>query len=173
MSSEPTNACTTPPPLGADSARPIRLTLKPAAQGATGYVDGGWWPRSPDLAAELPPLLAALSPLLGPIERVSYQLADWDPSARTIKIDGRVTRLGGFRSQRPHTLDLLGARLRLTLLVVPAEAAGQAGQRSLTAAGQGGNTDTIADLLAAQIKTPEVTAKQRGQAKDAHVQHAD
>jgi hypothetical protein len=130
------------------------LTLKPSAQAATGFVDGGWWPRSRDLAAELPALVAALSRRLGPVERVSYQLADWDPSVRKLKIDGHFARLGGFRSQRPHTVDILGSQLRLTLLVVPPETADQAGKRSLAAAGQEGNTDPIADLLAAQIKTP-------------------
>lgn len=167
MSSEPTNAGTTPPPLGADSARPsIRLTLKPAAEGATGYVDGGWWPRSRDLAAELPPLLAALSDRLGPIERVSYHFADWNPSVRRLRIGGHMTRLGGFHSQRPHTIDVLGARLRLTLLVVPAEATGQVGDRSLAAAGQASNADSIANLLASQIMAPEVAAEQRGQAEE-------
>jgi hypothetical protein len=149
MPSGPTRTTTT------SAYPPIRLRLKPAAQGAAGYVDGGWWPRSRDLAGELPPLLAALSPRLGAIERVSYHLGDWDPSVRRIKIDGRATRLGGFRSQRPHTIDVLGARLRLTLLVVPPDASGQAGQRSLTTAGHAGNIDSIADLLAAQSQTPE------------------
>ena len=34
-----------------------RLRLKPKAP-LSGYVDGAWWPRSDDLAAELPDLLA-------------------------------------------------------------------------------------------------------------------
>ena len=33
-----------------------RLRLKPKAP-TTGYVDGAWWPRSDDLAIELPDLL--------------------------------------------------------------------------------------------------------------------
>ena len=46
-------------------ARPIedprvRLRLKPKAP-TTGWVDGGWWPRSRDLAAELPGLLSVLA----------------------------------------------------------------------------------------------------------------
>jgi hypothetical protein len=174
MSSEPTNAGRTPAPPGADAARPgIRLRLKPASPGVTGYVDGDWWPRSRDLATELPPVLAALFARSGPIERVSYQLADWDPSLRALKINGHATHLGGFRFLPPHTLDLLAARLRLTLLVVPADVTPEAGHRSLAAAGQATNTDSIADLLTPQTKTPEMAAEQRAQPEEGHVQHAN
>jgi len=41
-----------------------RLELKPDAP-TTGYVDGGWWPRSRKLEAELPALVAALGQRLG------------------------------------------------------------------------------------------------------------
>jgi Family of unknown function (DUF5994) len=57
----------------------LRLRLKPKAA-TTGFVDGGWWPRSGDLAVELPGLLAVLAVRLGRIERVSYHLADWGPT---------------------------------------------------------------------------------------------
>ncbi|HKS48584.1 MAG TPA: DUF5994 family protein, partial [Amycolatopsis sp.] len=51
----------------------LRLRLKPKAP-ATGYVDGAWWPRSRDLSAELPTLLAVLAIRPGRIERVTYNL---------------------------------------------------------------------------------------------------
>ena len=38
----------------------LRLRLKPKAP-RTGYVDGGWWPRSRDLVAELPELAEILT----------------------------------------------------------------------------------------------------------------
>ena len=60
---------------------------------------------------------------LGRIERVTYHLGDWDPSARKIVVDGSVVRLGGFRSQRACTLDVLAELHRVTLLVVPAGSA--------------------------------------------------
>ena len=52
-----------------------RLRLKPKAP-QSGYVDGAWWPRSDDLAAELPDLLAVLSVRLGRIDRVLYNLTN-------------------------------------------------------------------------------------------------
>nr|WP_269770356.1 MULTISPECIES: DUF5994 family protein [Mycobacterium] len=49
--------------------RTPRSRLKPKAH-QSGYVDGAWWPRSDDLSAELPDLLAVLSVRLGRIDRV-------------------------------------------------------------------------------------------------------
>jgi hypothetical protein len=171
MTSEPITRSTIPTAQAAGSARqPLRLTLKPTAP-TTGHVDGGWWPRSRNLAAELPPLLAVLAHRLGPIERVSYQLADWEPTVRKIKIEGGVIRLGGFRSQRAHTIDVIGARLRLTLLVVPPEAPGHAAHQSLLMAGHRGNADSVADLLAARSTTAETAAEQRWETEAGHVYH--
>ncbi|MFS8102185.1 DUF5994 family protein [Lentzea alba] len=41
------------------------------------FVDGAWWPRSSDLAAELPPLIAALAGRLGRATRVTFNLTAW------------------------------------------------------------------------------------------------
>jgi Family of unknown function (DUF5994) len=49
---------------------PLRLRLRPKAL-TTGYVDGVWWPRSRDLAAELPALLAVPAVRLGETPQVS------------------------------------------------------------------------------------------------------
>src|SRR5690349_22040453 len=45
-----------------------RLRLKADTTIPTGQVDGGWWPHSKDLAAELPDLFSVLAPQIGPIE---------------------------------------------------------------------------------------------------------
>lgn len=129
-----------------DSHSPLRLRLKPKAP-STGFVDGGWWPRSRDLAAELPSLLTVLSVRLGRIERVSYHLSDWDPAIRKISFSGGVVRLAGYRSQHPDTVNVIAAGQRVTLLVVPPEAAGQTAHAALMAAGQRGNTDDVEALL--------------------------
>ena len=49
----------------------LRLRLKPAHR-SCGLVQGAWWPRTDQLFIELPPLLAALSPRLGSVDRVTY-----------------------------------------------------------------------------------------------------
>jgi hypothetical protein len=126
----------------------LRLRLKPSAP-VTGFVDGGWWPRSRDLPAELPALLAVLAVRLGPVESVSYNLDAWGPTPRKLTLDGRLVRLAGYRSQHPATIDVLSAGHRVTLLVVPPEAAPEAAHGSLRAAGRRANTDRIDALLLA------------------------
>ncbi len=133
-------------PHSSDPGADVRLHLKPTAP-VTGHVDGGWWPRSRDLAAELPLLLAAVTARLGRVERVSYHLGDWDPAARRVDVDGHVVRLAGFRFQRSDTVDIAGRQQRITLLVVPPEASAQAADDALDAAGDPGNTDTVDALL--------------------------
>ena len=63
------------------SAHQLRLRLKPKAP-RTGYVDGAWWPRSHDLAAELPTLVEVLAVRLGPVGRVAYSIGAWDTPPR-------------------------------------------------------------------------------------------
>jgi hypothetical protein len=134
---------------------PLRLRLKPKAP-TTGWVDGGWWPRSRNLAAELPGLLAVLAVRLGRIERVSYQLADWTPTVRRISCAGGVVRFGGYRTQHPDTVDVLAASQRITLLVVPPDAPAQTAHAALMAAGHRGNTDAVETLLRYRSPTPQV-----------------
>ena len=87
--------------------RTSRRSVKPAGSPA-GSVDGAWWPRTADLAAELPDLLAALAGRLGLAERATFSLTAWDPPARRLTVGGRVVRLEGFRSQHPDTLTVIG-----------------------------------------------------------------
>jgi len=133
----------------------LRLRLKPQAP-TTGYVDGAWWPRSRDLVTELPALVAVLQIRLGRVERVSYNLTAWGPTERTIEVDGLVVRLAGYRSQHPDTVDVIGPRQQLTLLVVPPESSAQAAHRALMAAGRLGNTDPVEDLLRPDPLQPPV-----------------
>ena len=133
----------------------LRLRLKPKAA-TTGEVDGGWWPRSRDLAVELPGLLAVLAVRLGRIERVSYHLGDWDPTPARLSVEGGVVRLGGYRTQHADTVDVLAARQRVTLLVVPPETSAQAAHEALMTAGRRGNTDDVQALLGSRRCGPPI-----------------
>jgi uncharacterized protein DUF5994 len=126
-----------------------RIQLKPDAPTPTGAVDGGWWPASTDLDAELADLVAAVATRLGPVERVSYNLDAWQAVPRRIRSGGRVIRMGGFRSQAPALLKLIGERRALTLLVVPPETEAHTAEHILATASQAGNTDDVAALLSA------------------------
>ncbi len=98
--------------------RTPRFRLKPTAP-QSGYVDGAWWPRSDDLSAELPDLLAVLSVRLGRIERVLYRLSDWRSAPRKLDAGGGPVKLDGYERQPISTVSLLGSGFRrLDLLVV-------------------------------------------------------
>jgi hypothetical protein len=125
----------------------VRLRLKPAAP-SSGHVDGSWWPRSRDLAAELPTLLAAVAARVGSTERVSYHLGDWGPVGRSVDLDGGfAVRLSGFRFQHPDTIDVLGPQRRITLLVIPPETSPLTADAALAAGAHPDNTDTVDALL--------------------------
>lgn len=126
----------------------LRLRLKPKAP-TTGFVDGGWWPHSRDLVAELPALLAVLAVRPGRIEGVTYNLTRWEPAARRTTVAGDSIRLDGFCTQHPDTVTVTGHdRQRLTLLVIPPEATSKTAHDALMRASQRGNTDSTETLLA-------------------------
>ncbi|WP_328608735.1 DUF5994 family protein [Amycolatopsis sp. NBC_00345] len=118
MKSDPCTEAPVPEP----PRHAVRLRLKPKAP-RTGYVDGAWWPRSRDLAAELPSLLTVLAVRLDQVERVTFNLAAWPATPRRLRFEDADVRLEGFRSQPAATVTVVGAwdRHRLTLLVVPPE----------------------------------------------------
>lgn len=127
--------------------QPLRLKLKPRAP-TTGYVDGAWWPRSRDLSAELPALLAVLAVRLGHIHRVSYNLGAWTDAPHKIHVDGRLVRLDGFNSRHRQTVDVLGLSSPcLTLLVVPPGTDRSSAHDVLMKAAERGNIDSVRDLL--------------------------
>lgn len=102
---------------------PLRLRLNPAGP-ATGDVDGTWWPRSRNLATELPALAEVLAVRLGRIVRVAYALSAWDPGPRRFEVDGYRVRLDGFNYQDQNIIHVTGTnRGRISLLFIPAEMA--------------------------------------------------
>ncbi|MGW7538276.1 DUF5994 family protein [Amycolatopsis sp. NPDC054798] len=125
-----------------------RLRLKPP-RSASGSVDGAWWPRSGDLAAEVPGLAAALADAIGPLWRVAFPLSAWAATSRRMIFQGRMVRLEGFRSQNPHLVHATGGNMRrVTLLVVPPQTAAAAAGRALAAAADQNNEarpETILD----------------------------
>jgi len=156
MMSAPTRSGTISPrhqPRGPPSAVAVEVE---AARPERGQVDGGWWPRSRDLAAELPSLLAVLAVRLGRIERLTYHLTDWSPAPRKITGRGGVVRLGGYRTQPACTVNVLAENHRITLLVVPPQTPPRNAHATLMAAGHRGNTDGVEALLGACVVTPQL-----------------
>jgi Family of unknown function (DUF5994) len=127
-----------------------RLRLKPKAP-QSGYVDGAWWPRSDNLATELPDLLAVLSVRLGPIDRVIFNRNEWANPSTKFSTGGRRVRLDGYRLQPAHTVEVLGLnRSKIVLLVVPPNADPDKAHATLMAAAAPSNDSTVDSLLRGQ-----------------------
>ncbi|WP_420717165.1 DUF5994 family protein [Streptomyces sp. H27-G5] len=109
---------TTPATLPAPP-RPARLALTPKSP-LGGQLDGAWWPRTRDLVAELPLLVAALDETWGRITRVTVNPDRWPVIPHTVPVDGRTVHVGWFTEQDPDKLILLSYTIgRWDLLVVP------------------------------------------------------
>lgn len=118
---------------------PLRLRLNPNVP-ATSYVDGAWWPRSRQLTAELPGLLAELTASVRLVALVGYHRNAWDAAPEQMDVAGRTVGLEGFSSSSPATVLVIGAAgERVTLLVVAPETAEDQAQQMLAAAGQPGD----------------------------------
>ncbi|WP_460394930.1 DUF5994 family protein [Actinophytocola sediminis] len=128
----------------AAAATELRLTLKPEAP-ATGFVDGVWWPRSRDLTTELPALLTELSARLGQIQAVSYNLDTWDPAPRRLLVNGQRVRLGGYMTQHPHGVDVVGLNgSRLVLLALSPETDPRTARQTMAATEPGDLSEDVA-----------------------------
>jgi hypothetical protein len=104
---------------GTPAVRSPRFRLKSTAQRGTKYVDGAWWPRSDDLMAELPDLLAMLPYRLRAISRVTYNPSEWTAAPAEIAYGGKGVRLVG-RHQQANTVEVLDVEgNKIALLVVP------------------------------------------------------
>jgi hypothetical protein len=120
-----------------------------------GLLDGGWWPRSADPAAELPELIAALDERHGRITRLMLGTADWDASRpRRISIDDqagrRVVKIGWFNTMPGGLLTAISARGdRTDLVTVPPGSSEQAAQVAMDQAAKAGNHEHAPAILAA------------------------
>lgn len=136
------------PPAG------LRLLLQRDHSGAA-LLDGGWWPRSADPAAELPGLILALDERHGRITRVMLGTAGWDASRpRRLQVDGpagsRVVRLGWFATMPAGLLTAIFASgQRTDLVTIPPHASEQDARGAMEQAVQAGNRDHAPAILAA------------------------
>ncbi|TDD37542.1 hypothetical protein E1287_08180 [Actinomadura sp. KC06] len=97
-----------------------RLRLAPG-RAERGVMNGGWWPRSRDTAAELTELLTALAIPPDAAARVTIDFNDWDDIPLRITVLGREVRVG-WLAHLDHMVALTCARADpLLLLVIPPE----------------------------------------------------
>jgi hypothetical protein len=130
-----------------------RLSLAPVGP-APALLDGAWWPRSRDLAAELPALTAVLDPLWGRITRVTVNPTHWPVVPRKVPVAGHVVKVGWFLpEQDAHELLLLSYRVgRWNLLVIPPQTTPESAARLMAAASDRLGTSTASRLMAQEAR---------------------
>ena len=127
---------------------PHDLRLRLRANLGSGFVDGGWWPRSGDLSVELPPLLMAMWSAGHQVYRVTYDVASWDRSSRRMTVAGRRVKVDGYRSDTGtlSLVDLSGWK-RIDLVVIPPVTDAQVAHRALALAGLDGDLHRAPEIL--------------------------
>jgi hypothetical protein len=122
-------------PVVAAASEP-RLQLKPDPP-ASVYLDGVWWPRSTQLAIELPGLVARLSDRLGQVTMVGYHIDAWPETPPEVEIGDLTVRLQGFTSNEPASVIVFGRDGHyITLLVVPSDVSDEVARQELDAVSQ-------------------------------------
>ena len=89
-------------------ANPLRVTL---ARELGHEIDGAWWPRTAQIAGELPDLVALLGTRLGKIIRIN---ANWSSLRRPPDLNWL-----GWQRKRQYIMTISGYNAQANLLIVP------------------------------------------------------
>jgi len=133
---------------------PARLLMQQDRTGR-GLLDGGWWPRTNDPAAELRALIPQLDERHGRIIRVMLGTADWDGARpRLLSFScprgRRVVKLGWFDSMPAGLLTAISASgERTDLVTIPPQAGEEAASAAMRQAVKAGNHEHSPAILAA------------------------
>jgi hypothetical protein len=120
-----------------------------------GLLDGGWWPRTNDPAAELPGLIPELDERHGRIIRIMLGTGDWDATRpRLLSFPAsrgrRVVKLGWFDSMPAGLLTAISASgERTDLVTIPPQASEEAASAAMRQAVKAGNHEHSSAILAA------------------------
>ncbi|MFD3477043.1 DUF5994 family protein [Streptomyces sp. NPDC058695] len=120
-----------PHPEAEPGTAPLRLET---TQSREGLLDGAWWPRSHDITAELPALVAELTSHLGPITRVGLDSAAWEELPTRLIIDDQVVHLDAHEIGDGTALVTRGDEDLFVLLVVPPESEPEAARAAMARA---------------------------------------
>ncbi|HEX6514935.1 MAG TPA: DUF5994 family protein [Nocardioidaceae bacterium] len=106
--------------VAAASGAVVRLSLG-AVPDRRSVVDGGWWPRSYDAAAELPGLIAAVDDRLDKATvRVGLSVTAWTNVPHMLPVSARIVPVWRYGSLDPLLVSLTLAKDEtIELLVIP------------------------------------------------------
>lgn len=127
----------------------VRLRVK-RGRATLGDVDGAWWPRSHDLAAEFPELVLATSSWVGPVRRVAYHVGDWHTATSPeLMVEGWPVELAGSSTLQANTVVVTGPdQRRMGLLVIPPHTTGDVARAVLNATASGDEVGSVEEILA-------------------------
>lgn len=113
----------------------------------TGILDGAWWPRSRDIGAELPGLIAVLAEHIGPVTRVGLDSGAWEELPTRLIIDDQVVHIDSDPVGDDTVLITRGERDLFSLLVVPPHATPEAARAAMNRAVTAGNLTPAMQIL--------------------------
>jgi hypothetical protein len=127
-----------------------------ASAGDHEILDGGWWPRSRDLLAELPGLINALTPRYGRVRKIMLNDAVWHNRFRRLAVGADVVRIGWFTTLESSLMIIFTDRgERLDLLVVPPATPDAVAQHAMAVAASPANMVRSADILKPRLAQTE------------------
>lgn len=112
-----------------------------------GVLDGAWWPRSRDVAVELPGLINALAERLGPVVRVGLDSVAWDGLPTRLVVDGRVVHIDASPVGDDTVLVTRGDQDLFSLLVVPPDSPPDAARAAMAQAVRADNLKGAVQIL--------------------------
>jgi hypothetical protein len=121
-----------------------------------GVLDGAWWPRSRNVAAELPALIQVLTTHLGPVTRVGLDTDAWNEVPTRVIVDDRVVHLDSFPVGDATVLITRGDNDHFALMVVPPDTTPDAAREAMARAVRADNVAQAAEILVATL--PEQAA---------------
>ncbi|MEV0494648.1 DUF5994 family protein [Streptomyces atratus] len=122
----------------------LRMETTPDREGT---FDGAWWPRSRDIASQLPSLIDALAARLGPIARVGLDASAWDDTPGHLVIGGRTVRIDWSAVDDSTMLVTRGHQDHFSFLVIPPQATATAARAAMAMAVQDGNSTPAEQIL--------------------------
>jgi hypothetical protein len=133
----------------------LRLTLRPPTF-PPGPVSGAWWPRSDDLTAELPALIAEFDLSRGRVTRLTAHRDTWRQAPCDLPVTGHTVRAAWLTSGfDPHTVRLFAYGIgHWDLLVVPPGTDAAAAGRMMAAAADPALRRTATALVADEQASP-------------------
>lgn len=133
------------------------LRLRLAEHPGTDKLDGGWWPRSRDLAVELADLVDQFPMRYGQIVHALFSPPDWDAASSRMPVAGRQVKVESFARDDTHLIHLTTSDgSTLHVLVVPPGFSDDQGAEALLAAATTGNAHTAQDLLDTVTEHPDI-----------------